>query len=67
MLRRQKEKKPCVFGSAGFSLLVTNTGPGCIGVVRGVRVLSSHQQTDKASANTWFELEHCKPCNTHLP
>ena len=45
---------------------VTRTGPGGIGVL-GVRVPSLlHQQTDKASANIWFEPEHCNGCNAHL-
>ena len=62
-----KKKRPRG-GLVAGSLLTRLLGwdPACIGAVRGVRVPSSHQQTDKASADTWFAPEHCKRCNAHL-
>jgi len=54
MLRRRKEETPRG-GRRVSPYSVTRMGPGGIGVL-GVRVPSSlHQQTDKASANIWFE------------
>ena len=39
--------------------------PRCIGGC-GARVPSCDQQTDKASANTWFEPVNCNLCNAYL-
>ena len=45
---------------------VTKTGPSVSGCWGFGSCPHSHQQTDKASPNAWFEQEHCNACNAHL-
>jgi hypothetical protein len=57
MLRRRKEETPRSLIAGSLLTRLLRRGPGVSGCLGFGSRPHSHQQTDKASPNTWFERE----------